>query len=77
MTRLGSHFAAAADDSGGGGSSTSRHTFASYHAAYFRNLPELQLEMGYRDTSLLRSRYMMPTLKKEAAAFWKAAGVGP
>ena len=54
-----------------------RHTFASYHAAYFRNLSELQLEMGHRDTSPLRSRYMMPTLKKEAAAFWKAAGVGP
>ena len=52
-----------------------RHTFASYHAAYFRNLSELQLEMGHRDTSLLRSRYMMPTLKKEAADFWKAAGV--
>ncbi len=44
-------------------------------AGYFRNLSELQLEMGHRDTSLPRSRYMMPTLKKEAAAFWKAAGV--
>ncbi len=35
-----------------------RHTFASYHAAYFRNLAELQLEMGHRDMSLLRSRYV-------------------
>ena len=26
-----------------------RYTFASYHAAFFRNLPELQLEMGHRD----------------------------
>lgn len=47
-----------------------RHTFASYHAAYFRNLPELQLEMGHRDTTLLRSRYMMPTLQKAATQFW-------
>ncbi len=47
-----------------------RHTFASYHAAYFRNLPELQLEMGHRDMSLLRSRYMSPTLRKQAKSFW-------
>jgi len=48
-----------------------RHTFATYHAAMFRNLPELQLEMGHRDTSLLRSRYMVPTHRKDAELFWK------
>ena len=48
-----------------------RHTFASYHAAHFRNLSELQLEMGHRDVSLLRSRYMSPANRKTAAAFWK------
>lgn len=48
-----------------------RHTFATYHAAYFRNLPELQLEMGHRDVSLLRSRYIAPALQKTAAEFWK------
>ncbi len=48
-----------------------RHTFATYHAAMFRNLPELQLEMGHRDTSLLRSRYMVPASRKNAALFWK------
>ena len=48
-----------------------RHTFATYHAAMFRNLPELQLEMGHRDPSLLRSRYMVPTSRKEAELFWK------
>lgn len=48
-----------------------RHTFASYHAAHFRNLPELQLEMGHRDSSLLRSRYMSPALRTEAQQFWK------
>ncbi len=52
-----------------------RHTFASYHAAYFRNLAALQLEMGHRDASLLMTRYMAPALKKDAAAFWKGAGV--
>lgn len=47
-----------------------RHTFASYHASYFRNLPELQLEMGHRDCTLLRTRYMSPMLRKEARRFW-------
>lgn len=35
-----------------------RHTYASYHAKYFRDLPRLQLNMGHRDQSLLRSRYI-------------------
>ncbi len=48
-----------------------RHSFATYHAAMFRNLPELQLEMGHRDTSLLRSRYMVPASRKDAELFWK------
>lgn len=52
-----------------------RHTFASYHAAYFRNIPELQLEMGHRDATLLRSRYMAPALKKDAVVFWRGAGL--
>lgn len=50
-----------------------RHTFATYHAAMFRNLPELQLEMGHRDTALLRSRYMVPVGRKKAELFWKGA----
>ncbi|MBQ3217400.1 MAG: site-specific integrase [Akkermansia sp.] len=50
-----------------------RHTFASYHAAYFRNLAALQLEMGHRDASLLMTRYMAPALKKDAEAFWQGA----
>lgn len=52
-----------------------RHTFASYHAAYFRNLPALQLEMGHRDSTMLRSRYMSPVSRKDAAAFWKTASI--
>lgn len=35
-----------------------RHTFATYHVRRFRNLPALQAEMGHRDLSLLRSRYI-------------------
>ncbi len=52
-----------------------RHSFATYHAAMFRNLPELQLEMGHRDTSILRSRYMVPARFKDAEAFWNGAGL--
>lgn len=48
-----------------------RHTFASYHAARFRNLPALQLEMGHRDLSLLRTRYISPIPPRAAAGFWK------
>lgn len=35
-----------------------RHTFATWHASRYRNLPQLQLEMGHRDCNLLRSRYV-------------------
>ena len=48
-----------------------RHTFASYHAAHFRNLTELQLEMGHRDLNLLRTRYMAPTAQNAARDFWR------
>ena len=49
-----------------------RHTFASYHAAYFRNLPELQLEMGHASSTLLRCRYVnaVRVSKREAANFF-------
>lgn len=48
-----------------------RHTFASYHAAYFKNLPELQLEMGHNTPSLLRSRYLNLPRTAQAADFWR------
>ena len=38
-----------------------RHTFATYHAAHFRNFAALQLEMGHRDSALLRTRYIYAT----------------
>ena len=50
-----------------------RHTFASYHAAHFRNLGILQLEMGHRDTSLLRSRYISAVSADDARKFWETA----
>ncbi len=48
-----------------------RHTFASYHAAYFRDLGALQLEMGHRSTDLLRSRYLNLQQVEEAGCFWR------
>lgn len=47
-----------------------RHTFATYHAAYFRNLSALQLEMGHSDLDLLRTRYMRPATASAARQFW-------
>lgn len=51
---------------------TLRHTYASYHLKYFRNLDELQWEMGHRDKEMLRTRYvnMRYLTKKDAAVFW-------
>ena len=51
-----------------------RHTFASYHAKHFKNLPHLQLEMGHHNLSLLRSRYinMQGISKKSAKEFFRS-----
>ena len=50
-----------------------RHTYASYHARRFRNLPELQLYMGHRSLALLQTRYLNPAGITAAAArrFWQ------
>ena len=47
-----------------------RHTFASYHAAHFKNLALLQLEMGHSTTTLLRSRYLNLPRTRHAHEFW-------
>lgn len=47
-----------------------RHSFASYHAAHFKNLPALQLEMGHRDLTLLRTRYISPVGAYEGSLYW-------
>ncbi len=35
-----------------------RHTFASYHQAYFRNRRQLEHEMGHSNGALLYNRYL-------------------
>ena len=47
-----------------------RHTFASYHLSYFRSFAELQLEIGHRDATLLRTRYVDQRPVVNAEAFW-------
>lgn len=47
-----------------------RHTFATYHVRYFKNLPLLQAEMGHRDLSLLRSRYVTAA-SDNGDMYWK------
>ncbi len=50
-----------------------RHTFASYHLRYFRDLGVLQLEMGHSSADLLRTRYlsMKGITDKTAKKFWE------
>ncbi len=49
-----------------------RHTFASYHVLTHRNLPELQLQLGHRDSRLLLTRYLnLPLLRRaDTVTFW-------
>ncbi|MDX8415659.1 tyrosine-type recombinase/integrase [Intestinicryptomonas porci] len=49
-----------------------RHTYASYFAKRYSDLPRLQLNMGHRDLSLLRSRYvnMQSISKTDAKEFF-------
>lgn len=45
-----------------------RHTFASYHLKRFHNFQLLQAEMGHRDSTLLRTRYLnLRNLSSQAA----------
>ena len=48
-----------------------RHTFATYHARHFRNIPALQLEMGHSSPRLLHSRYISPIPQGAARRFWQ------
>ncbi len=49
-----------------------RHTYASYHAKRFQDLPRLQINMGHRDQNLLRARYvnMVGIASYEAKSFF-------
>ncbi len=50
-----------------------RHTFASYHAKMYKDLPLPQLAMGHRDCQLLLTRYinMRGLTRNDAQLFWK------
>ena len=54
-----------------------RHTYASFHAKHYADLPRLQLNMGHRDLSLLRSRYinMHGISRAEAKCFFDPKNV--
>lgn len=49
-----------------------RHTYVSFHAKNYADLPRLQLNMGHHDLSLLRSRYinMYGISRAEAKSFF-------
>lgn len=49
-----------------------RHTYASYHAKYFQDYAQLQVEMGHHSSSLLRTRYlnMKGITRADAKQFW-------
>ena len=53
-----------------------RHTYASFHAKRYADLPRLQLNMGHRDLSLLRSRYvnMHGISRADAKRFFEHSG---
>lgn len=54
-----------------------RHTFASYHLKFFKNLPQLQCEMGHASLRLLRTRYlsMRGITFSAAESFWRGEGI--
>ncbi|MBR6389053.1 MAG: hypothetical protein IKS15_02935, partial [Opitutales bacterium] len=45
-----------------------RHTYASYFAKHFADLPRLQLNMGHSNLALLRSRYVNLSALSSASA---------
>ena len=54
-----------------------RHTYASFHAKNYADLPRLQLNMGHSDLSLLRSRYinMHGISRADAKYFFEPRGI--
>ena len=47
-----------------------RHTFASYHLAYFKNPALTAHEMGHRDQEMLYRHYRELVTSAEAQEFW-------
>ena len=50
-----------------------RSTGADIFEGHFRSFAELQLEIGHRDATLLRTRYVDQRGVQAAAQFWNAA----
>lgn len=55
-----------------------RHTYASCHAKWFRDFSLLQMEMGHRSSTLLRTRYlnMEGVSRDRARLFWEVPEQG-
>jgi integrase len=47
-----------------------RHTFASYHAAFHRDVSDLQMILGQRTPSVLFTHYVTATRKEDAQKFF-------
>lgn len=48
-----------------------RHTYATFHFAFFRDERKLQANMGHRSGQMLFAHYRALASTKEAAAFWE------
>ena len=47
-----------------------RHSFRTYHAAHFQDLPKLMLQMGHAALGMTAYTYGGPTPRAQAAAWW-------
>jgi integrase len=47
-----------------------RHSFKTYHAAHFRDLPRTQLQMGHSGIGMTAYVYGTPATRANAAAWW-------
>jgi integrase len=47
-----------------------RHSYKTYHAAHFRDLPRLALQMGHAGSSITHYVYGTPATRANAAAWW-------
>ena len=47
-----------------------RHSFKTYHAAYFQDLGKLRLQMGHSDENMTRYAYGTPEAREVAEQWW-------
>ncbi len=50
-----------------------RHSFASYHLAYFKDAAALALELGHTNSNLVFQHYRQLVAPKQASRYWKIA----